>query len=150
MSHMVQQPHPMPEGRTRRPMRGPASPEPPRRAERDVAIDAAKARRPPRLRRLFPFSIPLARRCSVSGTSLPSPRIPAGSSWSDDSSVWAARWRILFLPEPRVAELIKRSHYFPHRALMRLGEPSSCHANAAMMFVRSAQVADRRGVSPLA
>lgn len=45
---------------------------------------------------------------------------------------------LLFLPDPQIGELLERGRYFPGaRALMRLGEPASCHANAAMMFVQS-------------
>jgi len=45
---------------------------------------------------------------------------------------------LLFLPDPQVGELLDRGRYFPGAgALMRCGEPSNCHANAAMMFVQS-------------
>jgi hypothetical protein len=45
---------------------------------------------------------------------------------------------LLFLPDPQLGELLDRGRYFPAAgALMRLGEPSACHANGAMMFVQS-------------
>jgi hypothetical protein len=43
---------------------------------------------------------------------------------------------LLFLPDPHIAALLERDRYSPGaRALMRPGEPSACHANAAMLFV---------------
>jgi hypothetical protein len=45
---------------------------------------------------------------------------------------------LLFLPDSQIGELLDRGRYFPGaRALMCRGEPSGCHANAAMMFVKS-------------
>ena len=45
---------------------------------------------------------------------------------------------LLFLPDPRVGERLDRGHFFTGSgAPMCPGEPSGCHANAAMIYVRS-------------
>jgi hypothetical protein len=45
---------------------------------------------------------------------------------------------LLFLPDPHIGELLERGRYFPGaRALMRLGAPSCCHGNVAMLHIES-------------
>jgi hypothetical protein len=48
------------------------------------------------------------------------------------------RMALLFLPDLQIGELLARGRYFPGaRALMRLGAPSGCHGNVAMLHIES-------------
>ena len=119
----------------------------------EPAVDSTGVvrRRAPSLRRPFPVLEPereafLRGRNRVAFTADPR-RVELERRLLDLGGVMA----LLFLPDPQIGELLERGRYFPGaRALMRLGEPASCHANAAMMFVQSeGEVRVAIGLCPL-
>ena len=108
-----------------------------RRDGADIAtVISPTTRRAPRLRRSFPPLEP-EREASL--------RERNRAAFADDPRRVELERRLLdlggtfaplFLPDPQIGELLDRGRSFPGaRALMRLGEPSACHANAAMMLV---------------
>jgi hypothetical protein len=99
---------------------------------------AARPRRPPKLRRSFPPHEPeweaLIRDKNRAAFAEDPRRVELERRLLGLGGTIA----LLFLADPQIGELLDRGRYFPGAgALMRLGEPSACHANTAMMFVRS-------------
>jgi hypothetical protein len=124
--------------RTRRSTREPGLVRPHDGARPAVATTVAPNRAAPKLRRAF-LPLEAAREASL--------RDRNRAAFADDPRRVELERRLLdmggtlallFLPDPQIDELLERGRYFPGAgALMRLGLPSACHANAAMMFVQS-------------
>jgi hypothetical protein len=102
----------------------------------DVRSAVAPGRRAPRLRRGFPAQEPGREALLRERNRVALKDDPRRAELERRLLALCGTLALLFLPDPHIAELLERGRYFPgSRALMRLGEPSACHANAAMLFV---------------
>jgi hypothetical protein len=107
-------------------------------ARPDVAMTVAPRRRAQRLRRSFPPLEPEREAILRERNRAAFEYDPCRAELERRLLDLGGTLALLFLPDSHVGELLDRGRYFPGaRALMQLGEPSACHANSAMMFVRS-------------
>jgi hypothetical protein len=103
-----------------------------------VASSVARRRRAPRLRRTFPPLAPEREAILHERNRAAFADDPRRAELERRLLDLGGTLALLFLPDPHVGELLDRGRCFPGAgALMCRGVPSACHANSAMMFVRS-------------
>jgi hypothetical protein len=108
------------------------------RARPDVAAAVSRSRPAPKLRRPFPTLEPEREAFLRDRNRAAIEDDPRRAELERRLLDLGGTLALLFLPDPSIGELLARGRYFPGgRALMRLGLPSCCHSNAALLPVQT-------------